>query len=249
MRTWAGVLLASVVVVSGCGSSGRKSSLLLERPARGQMAAMPAIGHRVDWKFESEGQTQTQNQVDVQVTHAGPAYLGDLFRNKAIFGAYAGPNPYYPEHLVFYVRIVNHSQKRVAIDPTQFVLIDDLGNQYHTLGQDYITAFAESRQPVGVMARGLLEDARPGYFGVSVPVGRLVAQKPIGRFALLLQAALKPGLLYPGTTYDGLIAFWSPAAAAKSLRLLVTDLKTDFDANDFPKTSLEFPFELTVVSQ
>jgi len=32
------------------------------------------------------------------------------------------------------------------------------------------------------------------------------------------------------------------------LRLLVTHVKTDFDASDFPQTSLEFPFTFRVAS-
>ena len=247
------VSLALAMVVVFCGTAGcsklvRKSSLLLERPARGPLAEVPTIAHHSNWHLDPETQTQTLKDIEVSVTHATDAYLLKFFSNRDVFGEYAGTNPYYPVHLVFYVKIANRSGKKIFINPAEFVLVDDRGNQYHTLGQDYVTAFAESRQQTASFARDLIEDARPGYFGISVPVGKFLAQKPMGRFALLLQSALKTGPLFEGSIYDGLVAFWSPSEAAKTLRLYVTNIKTDFDASDFPKTSLEFPFEFHVAS-
>ena len=133
--------------------------------------------------------------------------------------------------------------------PSEFTLVDDRGNQYTPLNVDYVTAYAEYRAPISTITRGMLEDARPGYFGFSVPVGKLMLpSKPKTRFALIQQSSLQTGDLYPGVVHDGLIAFWSPMADAKSLRLLVTNIKTDFDANDLPQTSLEFPFTFRVVT-
>ena len=57
--------------------------------------------------------------------------------------------------------------------------------------------------------RGVLQDARPGYFGLSLPVGKLFGGKPQRRFALLAMATLRSGMLYDGVEYDGLVAFWS----------------------------------------
>jgi hypothetical protein len=151
--------------------------------------------------------------------------------------------------MVFYVKIANQSGAKIRIDPREFTLIDDRGNQYASMGTDYVTAFGEFRKPVGTATRGLLEGASPGYFGVSVPVGRLVAGKPQGQFARLQQAALQAGYLYPGVVHDGLIAFWNPATTATTLRLLVTNIKAEFDAKDEPKTALEFSFEFTASNQ
>jgi hypothetical protein len=203
----------------------------------------------VSWHLAPESQTKTDGDVEVTVRFASAQYLQDLFSNKALFGGYAGKNPFYPEHLVFYVKIANRSQYKIRFNPAEFTLIDDRGNQYSTVGADYVTAFGESRQPVATTTRGLLEGASPGYFGISLPVGRLVAQKPQGQFALLQQSALQSGYLYPGVVYDGLVAFWNPPAGERKLRLLITNVKTDFDANDLPRVSLEFPFEFSATIQ
>lgn len=247
---WKAGLLFTVhwSLVTGLGCAGRTSSLLLERQARGPIAEEPTVARPLIRQLEPATQTLAKGAIEVTVMFATPQYLIQLFSNKAIFGPYAGMNPYFPEHLVFYVKVANRSEKKLQLVPSEFVLIDDRGNQYHTIGADYITAFAEYRAPVATTTRGVLEGASPGYFGLSVPVGRMIAGKPQGRFALLQQSALQSGYLYPGVVHDGLIAFWNPAREAKTLRLLVTNIKTDFDAMDQPKTSLEFPFDFTVTS-
>ena len=234
---WALVML---VGLSGC--LGRKSSLLLERQARGPLAEEHTVATAVAWHLTPLSQTQATQQVEVTATHATPSYLRDLFNNKAIFGPYAGAYPYFPEQLVFYVRIANQSGQRIRIAPEEFVMVDDRGNQYSPMGTDYVTAFAEYKHGASTTTRGMLESASPGYFGFSLPVGKMVASKPQGRFALLQQSALQAGYLYPGVVHDGLVAFWNPAATAKTLRLLVTNVKTGFDANNEPTVSLEFPF-------
>jgi hypothetical protein len=242
---WLIVALMSLMV-AGCGS--KKSSLLLERQARGPLEEEPAIAQAVSWRLEPPTQTLTRENVEITVKYAPHDYLAGLFGNKKIFGPYAGKSPYYPEHLVFYVKVTNRSLERIWIAPKEFALIDDRGNQYSIVGTDYVTAYAESRSPAASTTRGLLEGASPGYFGVSLPVGKLVASKPQGPYALLQQSSLQTGYLYSGVVHDGLIAFWNPSPSAKKLLLMVTNVKTRFDANDEPKLSLEFPFEFNTVS-
>jgi hypothetical protein len=232
--------------VAGCGS--KKSSLLLERQARGPIEEEPAVAQAVPWRLEPTTQTLAKEDVEVTVQYASRDYLANLFTNKKIFGSYAGKSPYYPEHLVFYVKTANQSDKRIWIAPREFVLVDDRGNQYHPVGTDYVTAYAEARSPVATTTRGMLEGASPGYFGFSVPVGRMVAGKPQGPFALLQQSSLQTGYLYPGVIHDGLVAFWNPSPAAKKLLLLVTNIKTQFNANDEPKLTLEFPVNFDTVT-
>lgn len=247
MMRWILVGLAGLVCATGCG--GRTSSLLLERQARGPIAEEASVAKATSWHLVPVMQTQTQGGIEVNVNHASREYLANFFTNQTLFGRFAGPNPYYPEHMVFYVKIANRREQKIRIDPREFTLIDDRGNQYATVGIDYVTAFSESRKSVGTTTRGLLEGASPGYFGVSVPVGKLMVPKSQGQFARLQQAALQAGYLYPGVVHDGLIAFWNPATTATTLRLLVTNIKTDFDARDEPKTALEFSFEFTASNQ
>ena len=244
MSRFAGLAMALMLFVAGCG--GRRSALLLERYARGPLAEVPAVGKGVSWTVDPVSQTQTEGQVEVTVTHASVKFLAGFFSNRQVFGEFAGHNPYFPEHLVFYVQIANRSSQRIRLAPSEFAMVDDRGNQYSPLNVDYVTAFAEYRAPMATVTRGVLQEASPGYFGFSLPVGKMVAAKPQGRFALIQQSSLQAGYLHAGVTHDGLIAFWSPSREAKTLRLLLGNLKTDFDANDVPRKSLEFPFTFRV---
>lgn len=243
------VCVIALALVGGSGCASRKSSLLLERQARGPLNEESTIGQPHIWRLDPQVQTLTKSAVEAYVNHTTPEYQKNFFSDRKVFGAYAGTNPYYPEFVVFYVKITNRSDEKIRINPAEFAMTDDRGNQYSTVGVDYVTAFAEYRQPVATTTRGMLEGASPGYFGVSFPVGKLIAAKPQGRYALLQQSSLQPGYLHPGVVYDGLIAFWTPAAEVKTLRLLLTNVKTDFDANDVPKTTLEFPFEFNATKE
>ncbi|MBI4323569.1 MAG: hypothetical protein HY596_04750 [Candidatus Omnitrophica bacterium] len=215
---------------------------MLERQARGPIAEEQAVATSVIWALEPATQTKTQNGLDISLTHATMPYLNKLFNNKQVFGGHAGLNPYFREQLVFYVRIANHTGKRVRIEPDRFVLLDDRGSQYHFLSPDYGTALAESKAPVATTTRGILDDARPGYFGVGLPVGKIIG-KPQQRFALLELASLQAGDIYDGVVYDGLIAFWSPHWESQKLKLILGGIKTNFDAADLPQAVLEFVFE------
>lgn len=228
--------------VTGCG---RKSSLLLQRQARGPLLAESTVAQAVRWTLEPGNQTKTVGDVDVTVLHAGPQYLQQLFSNKSVFGEYAGLNPYFPEQVVFYVKVTNRSGKKIRIDPGDFVLLDDRGSQYALLGIDYTTALEEAKTPTATVTRGMLEDARPGYFGVGLPIGKFMGAKPQRRYALLTMAGLQAGVMHHGVTYDGLIVFWAPNQQATQLKLLLTNIKTDFNANDWPQTSLEVAFDFT----
>ena len=244
MRVSSGCVLG-VVLITGCAS--RTSSLLLERHALGPLSEVSEVARPIRWQLDPTTQTQEQGQVEVSVTYAPQAYLQQFFSDKNMFGGFAGLNPYYPENLVFYVKIANRGTKRIRINPAEFVLTDDHSNQYSLLNVDYVTALEEHRQPMASTARQILEDARPGYFGLSIPVGRFLAAKPQRRFALIKQSSLQAGYLYPGIVHDGLVAFWSPSRGAMTFRLLLTSIKTDFDANDLPQKALEFPFTFHVL--
>ncbi len=233
-----------LMLVTGC--SGRKSSLLLERQARGPLADAGAVARAVQRAIEPPTRSQVQRGIEIEVSYADAAYLKTLFSKREIFGPYAGKNPYFPENLIFYIKITNKGQEPIFINPGAFVLVDDRGNQYSPIGVDYVTAFADARSRFGA-ARGLLADARPGYFGVNVPVGRMMTSKPQGQFALIKQSSLEPGFLHPGVVYDGLLAFWSPTRDAATLRLILNGIKTAFDANDMPQASLTFPYEFKQV--
>jgi hypothetical protein len=241
------IAVAGMILIVGC--SAKKSSLLLERQARGPIEEEPKVAQPLTWYLEPGEQTLVNKGVDVTVRYTPHDYLKTFFMRKDLFGRYAGKSPFYPETTVFYVRISNSSPKKIRINPPEFILVDDHGNQYSMVGVDYMTAFADFRTPVASTTRGVLEGASPGYFGFSLPVGKMFASKPQGQFALLQQSLLQPGYLFPGVIYDGLVAFWNPPSDAKKMRLLITNIKTDFDANDLPGSSLEFPFEFSAAAR
>lgn len=244
---WFIISLVSVVAISGC--SGRTSSLLLERQSKGPIEESSPIIHPARWLLEPIEQTQVNQNIEVMVKHATADYMKEFFGRKEIFGGFAGDSPFYPEHLVFYVRISNKSDRKISINPEEFAIVDDRGNQFSPLSVDYISAFVDHRRPVSTITRGLLEEAKPGYFGFSLPVGRMITSRPQGHFALIQRSAMQSGYLHPGVIHDGLLAYWSPVLSAKKIKLLITNIKTDFDANDFAQTSLEFAFEFDATSE
>ena len=240
IAAWRRVLLV-LPIITGCGS--HRSSLLLERQARGPLTEEQSIARADHWRIDPVTQTKTEKGIEVTLTYASPEYLEEFFSHKDVFGNYAGLNPYFTEQMVFYVRIANKSGAKIRINPEEFVLLDDKGNQYQSIGPDYATALAEAKTPVGTLTRGVIEDARPGYFGVGLPMGRIIG-KPQRRFALLKMATMQNGYLYDGVIYDGLVAFWSPNRYATSLKLLLTNIKTDFGPDDLAKSFVEFAFDM-----
>ena len=153
---------ASLLLLAGCAA--RKSALLLERHARGPLSESQGVAQGMDWHLEPVLQTQEQGQVDVSVTFASSRFLKGFFSDRNVFGEFAGVNPFFPENIVFYVKIANRSDKRIRLNPAEFVLVDDRGNQYSTIDADYINALEEARQPVTWVTGtpGPRETAYPG---------------------------------------------------------------------------------------
>ena len=235
---------AAMILIAGCG--GRKSSLLLERSAVGPVNEEAAVARQALWAFEPVTQTLTKEGIEATVTFLSHReLLEDFFANKKVFGAYAGLNPYFPENVVFYVKLANRSGNKIKIDPNEFVLVDDRGNQYQLLSADYITALAEYHGAFATFTRGVIEEARPGYFGVGLPVGKMLG-KPQRRIALLKLASLQGGVLHDGVVCDGLIAFWSPHEQVQHAKLMLANIKTTFDPKDWPQAVVDFSFEFTV---
>jgi hypothetical protein len=160
--------------VAGC--SGKKSSLMLERRARGPIAEEPRIAKAAEWQLDPSTQTLAKNDIEVNVNFASHNYLKNFFASKELFGNYAGNTPYYPEHMVFYLTVMNRSDQKVLINPQDFVLVDDRGNQLGTVGVDYVTAFHDVKRPVATTTREMLGSASPGYLGFSLPIGKMFSR-------------------------------------------------------------------------
>ena len=52
MHRWLMIMLAGSLSVAAAGCAGRKSSLLLERHARGPLQQTPEVGRRAEWKLD-----------------------------------------------------------------------------------------------------------------------------------------------------------------------------------------------------
>ncbi len=242
------LIILSLVVAVGCAN--KRSSLLLERQATGPIVEEPLVAQRFAWTVTPVTQTKDKDQIEITVNHVPREDLKEFFRNRQIFGRYAGRNPYYPEHLVFMVTVSNNSDRKIGIYPGEFTLVDDRGNQYSAIGVDYVTASAKDRQSrAGNITRGIIAGARPGYFGMGVPVGSLISTESQQQFALLKQSQLGTGYLYPGVKHDGLVAFWNPSVTATRFTFWVANVKTDYDANDEARRSLDFTFSYEAGTQ
>ena len=238
-----GCLGVLVVGVMGCGR--HQSSLLLERQARGPIEEEASLAKQTRLMLEPLTQERTDHGCTIAVKYAPPAFLQEFFSQRHVFGAYAGMNPYFPDQIVFYLKVTNRSGKRINFNPDGFVLVDDRGNQYYSHSADYTTALAEAKAPVSTLTRGVLQEAHPGYFGVGVPVGSIIG-KSQRRFALLKMSGFQSGMLYNGVVYDGLVAFWSPHREAKEVTLILPDINTDYGPDGFAKTALNFQYKFAV---
>lgn len=241
------VLMLLVVVLTAAGCA-RRASVLMERSAKGPVAGERELALQSKIELAPNSQTIEHEGIELTVSYASHEYLKTYFQNRDLFGSDAGINPYFPDNLVLYMRIANRSAQKIKIDPNDCILLDDLNNQYQYLPLDTITTIAESRAPIASFTRSTLRDARPGYFGVSVPAGAPLAGmvgNPQQRYALLKQVNINPGLLYPGVVYDGFVAFWTPHRAAVTLRA-VWPLKTELNANDEPQRVIDFDLPFTV---
>ncbi len=71
--------IAIAVLIAGCG--GRKSSLLLERPARGPLGDVRTIGQAMDLNLEPNYATQEAGGVEITVNQASWEFLKNFFDN------------------------------------------------------------------------------------------------------------------------------------------------------------------------
>lgn len=239
------VACLGVVAVGVVGCSRHKSSLLLERQARGPIEEESSLAQQTAFMLEPVSQELTDKGCTITAKYAPPAFLHEFFSQRHLFGEYAGMNPYFPDQMVFYLKVHNHSGKRFNFNPDSFVLVDDRGNQYYSHSSDYTNALAEAKAPVSTLTRGVLSEAHPGYFGVGVPVGKILG-KSQRRFALLKMSSFQSGMLYDGVIYDGFVAFWSPHHEAKQVTLILPDINTDYGPDGLAKTALTFQYQFTV---
>ncbi|MBI1953224.1 MAG: hypothetical protein HYS41_03785 [Candidatus Omnitrophica bacterium] len=187
--------------------------------------------------------------IDVTVRYAAPAELENFFKNEKIFGKLAGKNPYPAETLIFYVKVANHSAKKIKVNPDDFVMIDNLNIQYAELSPDNISALYETKANVWAYAKST-GDLAPGPYGIPLKAAALAGGGGGRKLHYLIKSVrLAGGYVHPGIAYDGYVAFPRPHPNTTSVRVLIANLKTDFNPADEPATAIDFEFPLAVESK
>lgn len=224
----------------GCG----RGMMNIERP-KGQIELRRPETLSMGRRLSPATASLSQQGIDVTVRYAPPEELDKFFENKEVFGKLAGNNPYPPETLIFFVRVANHSGKKIKVDPNDFVLIDNINIQYSELTPDNISALYESKAGLWSFAK-TTGDLAPGYYGAPLKVaGSLGAGSGRKQHYLIKQVRLAAGYVYPGIAYDGYVTFTRPHPSATSVRLLISN-KTDFNAADVPADAVHFEFPFTI---
>ena len=238
-------LLCLAVGIAGC----RGGFSTIERP-KGQIEFHLPEMKATPIRLSPATASLSKEGIDVTVRYATPAELDKFFENKEIFGSFAGKNPYPPDTFVFFIKVANFSGKKIRVNPEDFVLIDNLNIQYSELSADNISAIYESKASLWTFAK-TTGDLAPGPYGAPLKVASaLGAGSGRKQHYLIKQVRLAVGYVFPGIAYDGYVAFPRPHTNAVSVRLLIHNIKSDFNAADIPNSAIhfEFPFDIEKVS-
>lgn len=238
-------VLVFILALPGCASS---PSILLERQSKRQIALSEKYTKEADkikkLSVEPPSIVTIKGNIEITVKYATREYLDDYFRNEEILGQYAGPNPYHPWTVVFYIKIANTSGQTIKINPEEFVVVDDMNSQYSYLSPDYIVALYESGASVSSFVK-TTADIAPGPYGIPFKLAAMGGASK-KRHAILKQVALTAGYLHNNVIYDGYIAFLRPHHAAKKLTLILSNIKLGFDKEDKPLESVDFEFQFDI---
>jgi hypothetical protein len=184
--------------------------------------------------------------IKVRVEYIPQDELKNLFKDKKKFGKFAGENPFPKETIVFLVRISNNSLSKIKVTPSEFVVIDDLGNQYLYLNPDHIMAMYKSKSVVYSFTKST-QALASGIYGAPADLASTIAgRKMRKKFYLLKQVELSGGYVYPSVVYDGYISFLKPIKDAKKLKLILAEIKTKFDVNDEALGNLNLEFDFNI---
>jgi len=234
--------LCGILAVSGCRGG---FSNAIERP-KGEIEMRRPETLTTALVVDPVTSSLSKLGVDVTVRYASPADLQKFFEKEEIFGKLAGKNPYPEETLVFYVRVANHSGKKIKVNPDEFVLIDNINIQYSELSPDNISALFEEKAGVWSFAK-TTGDLAPGPYGMPLKVAGTFGGGGARKLHYLIkQVRLGSGYIHPGIAYDGYVAFPRVHPNATSFRLIVSNIKTDFNPADEPSTSIDFEFPLNI---
>lgn len=236
----------ALMVMGASWMAGCKGGfVMLERP-KGQIELRRPESLPTVVRMDPATSSLSKEGIDVTVRYASPDALDRFFEKEEVFGPLAGSSPYPRDTLIFYVKIANHGTERIRVNPADFVLIDNLNIQYAELSADDLSALRESKANVWSFAK-TTGDLAPGPYGAPLKVaGALGSRGGRKLHYLMKQVRLAAGYVYPGIAYDGYVAFPRPHPSANSVRLLIHNIKTNFNPADEPTLSVNFEFPFTV---
>ncbi len=245
-------ILISIISIFFNASCASQSPVVFERQEKRRITLLRAKDIKESIKrrilLEPLTQTQAKEGVEVTVRYATQKELVEFFMNQDIFGANAGASPFLPNMIVFYIKISNQGNEKIRLDPSEFVMIDDLNTQYSYLSPEYIATLHETRGTIYTIAR--TAEAAPGLYGAGVGLATDITKGRSGRKRFLLaQSALSGGYIYKEIVYDGYIAFFKPNKLASQLRLIIPNIKTSFGPDDRPLSSADFEFKFKILTE
>lgn len=243
MVAWAvwGVIGIVCVAATGCATD---STLLGQRYSKQQFVLAPEGGRATsggELVLEPPSQTLQKDGIEISVEYASRAYLHEFLKSPGWAGK-RHKNPYPDQLMVFYVKVSNHSDQRVRIDPSRFVVLDDLNAQHDLVGIEYAAASrGVSRQVHSLSQTG--GQYAPGFYSAPFEVANVLLERPArGRLDAMRALSLPGGMVYHNVTYDGFVAFDRPRPGAKQFRFLMPHVQTHFDAKDEAGKFLDFEF-------
>ena len=240
--------VASIIVmlhlVGGCAV---QSGVLMERKTKGRIVREEKQDKdAVPVRLEPVELSQTKDGVEILVRYAAQEYLDDYFKDKIISGIKVKENPYPPDSIVFYTFIKNTNRTKIKLCPDDFVILDDLGNQYALVLPEHIIALQSSRLSLHSVSKSA-EQSTPGVYGAPVKIVAELTSRPLKRkLSVLKQVSLSGGYIYGGVNYEGYAAFPRLGNDVKRIRLVMPDVKTEFAADDRTTRSTDFVFEFEI---
>ncbi len=212
------------------------------RSLKGQLELEQAEPTKLQVKVTPPFSVLEKDGIEITIRYASKNELDTFFSKKILFGKYAGESPYPENVLVFYIKIANKSGHRIRVTPEDFVLIDDLNIQYVNLSPDDISAIFESKGDFWSFAKATGSLA-PGYYGAPLKVASSFAEGNARRANYLVrQARLTGGYVHSGVTYDGYVAFPQLHPSAKTLKVILANIKMALDAGDIATEATDFEF-------
>ena len=243
--------LVSIVVMLYLGvGCAVQSGVLLDRKTKGMIVVEEKKKKYVfHIDIEPETLSQVKEGIKIQVKYATQEYLDDYFKDKVIAGIKTGENPYPFGSVVFYTFIQNTNKTKIGLHPNDFVLLDDLGNQYSLISPEYIIALQSSKLSLHSVSKAA-EESTPGVYGAPIKVVADLTSRPLKRkLSVLRQVSLSEGYIYGGVSYEGYIVFPRPYKDAKRLTLLMPGVKMQFATDDRAVRSTDFIFEFQIKTQ